>query len=333
MSIAHANISVFVPNLGCKHACSFCNQVHITGTHSLPDENTITAAVNTAKTSKNYNPKTTELAFFGGSFTAIEETYMLSLLKVGKSFIDSGDISGIRVSTRPDAINDKVLEVLKNHGVTSIELGAQSLDDEVLTLNKRGHKAEDVVAASKLIKSYGFSLGLQMMTGLFGDTDEKALKTAESIISLSPDTVRIYPTIVLKNTYLQKLYEQGVYTPQTVEEAAVLCAKLVPSFKKHNIKVIRLGLHSIESESYVAGPWHSAFGEIVESKIYLEKLKEELKIHPKGDYLVTVPLSEVSKIIGQKRANIIALSKLGYNIKVQGNKHKNGIEIGELKCC
>ena len=330
MSITHANISVFVPHLGCKHACSFCNQVHITSAHTLPDKESITKAVMAAKTSKNYNPNNTQLAFFGGSFTAIDRSYMLDLLKWGKTFIDSGDISGIRVSTRPDAINDEVLLLLKNYGVTAIELGAQSLDDEVLSLNKRGHKAKDVVTASNLIKSYGFSLGLQMMTGLYGDTDEKAIKTARKIISLSPDTVRIYPTVVLKNTYLQKLFEEGVYTPQTVDAAAKLCSKLLLMFKAANINVIRLGLHSIEKDSFIAGPYHSAFGEIVESKICLEKLLKLLNNHPKGNYSVLVNTIEVSKFIGQKRANINALALLGYNVKIKGT---NDIEIGELKCC
>ena len=329
MSIVHANISVFVPHQGCKHACSFCNQVHITNTHTLPDKESITAAVTAAKSSKKYDSKTTELAFFGGSFTAIENKYMLELLNVGKSFVDAGDISGIRISTRPDAIDDEILKTLKSHGVTAIELGAQSLDDEVLRLNKRGHKAEDVAAASKLIKSYGFSLGLQMMTGLLGDTDEKAIKTAESIISLNPDTVRIYPTIVLKNTYLEKLFKSGEYKAQTVEEAAVLCAKLITMFRANNINVIRVGLHSIEADSFVAGPWHSAFGEIVESKIYLEKIQSLLKNYPKGDYVISVNSSDVSKAIGQKRANIKAMEELGYNIKIKGIKNKISIEIGE----
>ena len=271
----HANISLFVPHQGCPHQCSFCNQKTISGSvkELTPEEvrETLAKAV-----FDGVDPQNTEIAFFGGSFTAIDRGYMLSLLEEALPFIKNGDFCGIRVSTRPDAIDEDVLAILKEYGVTSIELGAQSTDSQVLLLNHRGHTRDDIIKASQLIKKAGFSLGLQMMTGLLGDTPEKSLKTAEDIIALRPDTVRIYPTIVLEGTRLGELYECGEYAPQSLEAAVALSATLLERFYDEGITVIRLGLHSggnVE-EGYLAGPYHPAFGELCESEIYLKKAKE-----------------------------------------------------------
>lgn len=325
MSFVHANISVFVPHIGCPNMCSFCNQKHITGTCTAPKIQDVVDAVNTARLSPKYNPINTEIAFFGGSFTAINRNYMLDLLKTAKQFVDDGIVYGIRISTRPDAIDDEILTILKEYGVTSIELGAQSLNDDVLKINNRGHYASDVVNASKLIKKYGFSLGLQMMTGLYGDCDEYAVKTAQDIISLNPDTVRIYPTIVLKNTDLAALYIDGRYNPQSLQQAVDLCAELLLLFHNANIKVIRLGLHSIEYDSYLAGPWHPAFSELCYSKIYLNEAQKILK--QKGKYTLYVHPSAVSKMIGQHRENIIRLKNNGFDCVVKPNDLCNDYEI------
>ncbi len=317
MSVFHSNISIFVPHIGCPHKCSFCNQVHITGEDSKPTAQDVAEAVKTAMKSKNYNPETTEIAFFGGSFTAIDREYRLSLLSEAHKHVESGAVCGIRISTRPDAISEEILNELKSYGVTAIELGAQSMDDQVLKLNHRGHSGEDVEKASELIKSQGFSLGLQMMTGLLGDTEEKSIKTAKSIAELNPDTVRIYPTIVLKDTYLGKLFLEGKYTPETVEEVVCLCGKILPIFRDKNIAVIRLGLHSIDESAYLGGPWHPAFGELVESEIYKGLAEQLLKNYPKGKYTLFVNSKEISKLIGQHRSNLMFLEKLGYSCKVR----------------
>lgn len=316
----HINVALFVPDEGCPHQCSFCNQKTISGKTKKLTTDDIDEAVKIA--SENGDGKG-EIAFFGGSFTAIEKEYMLSLLKRAKLYIDKGLFKGIRISTRPDCINEEVLTVLKEYGVSSIELGCQSMNDEVLLLNGRGHTAEDVRKAAKLIKEYGFEFGVQMMTGLYGDSDELAVKTAESLIALSPDTVRIYPTVVLECTRLCDLYRKGEYKPQTVEEAAEVCSKLLMMFEEKNIRVIRLGLHSggnVE-EGFVAGAYHPAFREICESKIYLSKIlalidKEQI---PKGDITVEVNSKCVSALVGQKRCNIQKLRNMGYNCKVQQN--------------
>ena len=250
---------------------------------------------------------------------------MLELLKTANEFVKSGVVSGIRISTRPDAVDDEILLLLKQYGVTSIELGAQSLNDEVLRLNNRGHSANDVINASNIIKKHGFSLGLQMMTGLYGDTDENAVCTAQEIIKLSPDTVRIYPTIVLKNTDLAALYIDNKYKPQTLESAVNLCAKLLIMFNNVNINVIRLGLHSIENDSYLAGPWHPAFSELCYSKIYFEKALNLL--NEKGEFILYVAPSDVSQMIGQRKNNLNILKNLGFDCVVKPDGTCNKYEI------
>ena len=211
MSNIHSNISIFVPHIGCPNMCSFCNQRYITGKNSAPTAENVEEAVLTALSSKNYNPETTEIAFFGGSFTAINHNYMITLLNSAFKYVHKGLVAGIRISTRPDAIDRGILTILKSYGVTAIEIGAQSMNDKVLKKNNRGHTAKDVQNASKLIKEMGFSLGIQMMTGLYGDNNSEAIKTAKEIAKLKPDTVRIYPTIVLKDTDLAALYADGFY--------------------------------------------------------------------------------------------------------------------------
>ena len=320
--MSHGNISVFVPHIGCPNQCSFCNQKTITGETKAPTKSDVIKAVETAFSYPNYDPKNTELAFFGGSFTAIDREYMCELLSVGYEFVKSGAISGIRISTRPDAITPEILHILKSNGVTAIELGCQSLDDEVLRLNHRGHTEEQVKNASALIKQYGFSLGLQMMTGLLGDTDELALKTAKKIIELGADTVRIYPTLLLKGTYLYSLYEKGEYKPQTLEQAAELVSELLMLFEKSAVKVIRVGLHTVETEGFVTGPWHPAFGELAKSRVMLKRVLKQIKEKsiPKGDIVISVPKGQLSAMIGQKRSNITALENLGYTPKVIESK-------------
>ncbi len=304
------NISIFVPFNGCPRQCSFCNQKTITGKQTQPTPDDVREAVETALKRKGYEY---EIAFFGGSFTAIERGYMLSLLDTAYEYVKDGKVKGIRISTRPDFIDKEVLELLKERGVTSIELGAQSMDDGVLEANMRGHTAEDVINASKLIKKYGFELGLQMMTGLYLDTNEKAIETAKKIIELEPATVRIYPTVVLKGTYLAELYENEVYKPQGVDDAAELCTKLIPMFENAGIKIIRLGLHSSEDikKNMVAGAFHPAFGEIVQSRFMLNRVLK----YPPASYEIFVNPKTVSKLKGNQKRNVYFLMEEGYNIK------------------
>lgn len=324
----HVNVALFVPDEGCPHQCSFCNQKTISGKTKRLSLDEIDEAVKIASEKSNGKG---EIAFFGGSFTAIEKDYMISLLERAKIYIDKGLLGGIRISTRPDCIDEEILALLKKYGVTSIELGCQSMNDEVLLKNGRGHTSECVVKSAELIKKYGFELGVQMMTGLYSDSDEGAVETAEKLIALLPDTARIYPTVVLENTRLSELYRKGEYTPQNVEEAAELCSKLLMMFREKNIRVIRLGLHSggnVE-EGFVAGAYHPAFREICESKIYLRKVlgiveKENI---PQGNITITVNKKCVSALTGQKRSNIEKLKTMGYNCKVEQSETQKKYEV------
>ncbi|MCM1382549.1 MAG: radical SAM protein, partial [Muribaculaceae bacterium] len=242
----HSNISVFIPHMGCPHACSFCNQRAISGTVSAPSPGEVGEILE--KACENLPPKfsnsDTEIAFFGGSFTAVDRDYMTALLERAYPYVQSGKVGGIRCSTRPDCVDRDVLNVLKKYGVTAVELGAQSMDNSVLAANGRGHTAEDVYRASELVREYGFEPGLQMMTGLYGSSPEKDLETAEKIAEIRPDTVRIYPTVILKKTRLGELFESGEYTPYPFETAAEICADMLEMFERKNIRVIKLGLHA-----------------------------------------------------------------------------------------
>lgn len=261
--------------------------------------------------------KNCEIAFFGGSFTAIDREYMISLLDAVKSYIDS--FKGIRISTRPDYIDENVLVLLKEYGVTTIELGAQSMDDDVLKFNNRGHSSQDVINASKLIKSYGFNLGLQMMTGLYKAIPEIDKRTAEEFIKLSPDCVRIYPTVIMKDTELADLYLSGDFVPYSLDDSVSLCADIMLMFEESGIDVIRVGLHY--SQSLVDGSlgenYHPAFKELCENKIFLTKILKSINNLNSKDIIVTVNPSSVSKMIGQNRSNLNILADKGYNVKVE----------------
>lgn len=322
----HSNIAFFIPHNGCPHCCSFCNQNTISGESKQvsPDEIVIACkkAMNEIK-----NPKNTQIAFFGGSFTAIDRGYMLSLLQAAKPFTEY--FSGIRISTRPDAIDDEVLSILKEYNVTAIELGVQSLDDSVLSANERGHTAKDVYDAVKLIKKYGFSLGLQMMTGLYKDSKDTVIYTANEFVKIRPQTVRIYPTVVLRGTKLASLYEQGLYKSFSLEETVELCADLLELFNKNDISVIRLGLHASDNvnENKIAGVYHPAFRELCEARLYKRNITEVLKDKEKGDYTIFVPQKALSKAVGQRRSNIDDFAKIGYNITLREKTELIGYQV------
>lgn len=297
------NISIFIPHMGCKNRCSFCNQRAITGVVTKSDiEESVLKA----------NNPNAEIAFFGGSFTLIEHDYMIELLKSATEFVNKGLAKSIRFSTRPDGITREILNEIKKYPVSTIELGCQSMDDEVLVANRRGHTADDIKKASALIKEYGFNLGLQMMVGLYKSSNEKDIFTAKEIIALKPNCVRIYPTVVIKNTLLEKLYLSGEYKPLSIDEAVDISAILLAMFNEENIPVIRLGLHEVEDN--IAGPFHPAFGELAVNKLMLNKVLRLLK--EKGNYKIFVNKSFVSKMIGQRRKNIEILNQMGYNCNV-----------------
>ena len=320
----HANIAIFVPHNGCPNTCAFCNQRTISGEQKQPSPQDVEDVIQCALASLGDDAKHGEIAFFGGSFTAIDREYMVSLLEAAGGYVRQGLIGGIRCSTRPDCIDREVLDILKSYGVTAIELGAQSMDDRVLQLNERGHTAQQVRDASELIREYGIELGLQMMTGLYGDSDDGARYTAQEIAKLQPATVRIYPTVVLRGTKLAQLVESGEYIPQPVDGAVNICAELLEFFEQRGIAVIRLGLHAsrdVESEQ-VAGAYHPALRELCESRIFLNRavqmLRERFENPPEETIVLQVAPADISKMTGQRRANISRLQEMGYTVRVKG---------------
>lgn len=308
------HIPIFVPHLGCPHDCAFCNQKHITGQQKEPHAADVTRMISQALSTFKETEYYAEVAFFGGSFTAIEDTWQEELLQAAYPFVQSGQIQGIRCSTRPDAITEPILERLKGYGVTCIELGVQSMDEEVLKAAHRGHTSEDVYRAAALIREYGIDLGLQMMTGLPGDTAQKDRQTAQKLAAMHPACVRIYPTLVIADTMLCDWYRAGSYVPQTLQEAVAICAELYDLFAQENIPIIRLGLMASDeicetSPEVVAGPCHSSFGELVRSRVLLPQL---VKSAQKMDSHMVIFLhpKELSMGIGHRKSNKIYLENL-----------------------
>lgn len=318
------HIPVFVPHKGCPHDCVFCNQRRITGQIKEMTVNDARAVIEshleTIEKKYKKEDRYVEIAFFGGSFTAIDIDRQIELLSLADEYIRSHRADALRCSTRPDCINEEILSVAKKYSMTNIELGVQSGDDDVLFLCERGHSFEDVIHASELIKNNGINLGLQMMTGLPGDTREKSIETAKKIIALKPSCVRIYPTLVMEGTRLADMYKDGVYTPQTVEEAASLCAEIVPMFTEVGIEILRIGLQTTENVNAetVTGPYHPAFAEIVYSKINRDRIERYVRKSGIHDCELTVPCKkeDVSKTVGHKKCNA-EYFKRKYNIDLK----------------
>lgn len=317
--MSHANISVFIPHMGCPNACSFCNQRTISSTAHAPSpdeaEDIIRGAYEYMSPEKRRN---TEIAFFGGSFTAIDREYMISLLEVADRYITcENGFCGIRISTRPDCIDEEILMLLKKYHVTAIELGAQSMNDRVLEMNMRGHTSEDVHRSAAMIKSYGFELGLQMMVGLYGSSPADELYTMNEIVRCYPATARIYPVAVLEGTKLAELYKEGKYVLYPFDECVKLCAEIYSTFVKNNIRVIRMGLHAEDGveQNAVAGFYHPAFGEIVRTEIIRKIIEENLT---EGENLCEAPPRLTSSLSGYKRSNRIYFADR--NVKFLTNK-------------
>ncbi len=319
------HIPIFVPHKGCPHDCVFCNQRKITGRQKDMTTDDAKKIIDShLETIEKHNKKGTyhaEIAFFGGSFTAIDIEYQTELLSLAKGYIECGRTHGIRCSTRPDCIDEKILENCKKHGMTAIELGVQSADEDVLLLSDRGHTFDDVTKASKLIKSFGFELGLQMMTGLPGDTYEKSIETAKKLAELNPENVRIYPTLVMEDTRLHEMYKSGIYTPQSLDDAVLLAADAAGIFINQNIEILRIALQTTDgvNEKTVIGPYHPAFAELVYSEIEKRKIEKDIIANNLSDCEYTVKSTDgnVSKIIGHKKSNKIYFKqKYGVDLKV-----------------
>lgn len=314
------NVAIFIPHLGCPHRCSFCDQRSISGSVKAPSAADVSALLEAQAGHLAERGMMAEIAFFGGSFTAIQREYMLELLDAAKAAVRRFSVySGIRCSTRPDCISEEIADILVRCGVTAVELGAQSMSDGVLIANERGHTAEDVRRAARIIKRHGIELGLQMMTGLYRDSLEAVRYTADEFVKLAPATVRIYPTVILRNTRLGELFLNGEYRSFSFDETVELCAGLLRRFEGAGISVIRLGLHASADveRDMLGGVYHPALREIVESRIILDDMKQRLRGLEKGCYTVYTDPGNISKVVGQKRCNIKALAELGFEVTVK----------------
>jgi len=309
-------IPVFLPHYGCPHRCIFCNQSNITGVKQpflAPQR--LREWIKEYLTFKGKKRHPVQIAFYGGNFLGLKADEITRLLKEAAGFVKAGSVDSVRFSTRPDTINTERLDVIKPYPVSTIELGVQSMDDQVLTSAKRGHKAQDTEKAVALLKTSKYKIGLQMMVGLPGDNEAKALATGRKIASLNPDFVRIYPTIVLANSPLARWYQDGTYAPWPLERCVTLVKNLYMLFASKNIPVIRMGLQPSDDlevgSTILAGPFHPAFGHLVYSEIFLDKAVTVLK--SKKSNLDTITLKvhpqNISKMRGLKNNNIHILKR------------------------
>lgn len=322
-------IPIFIPHLGCPHDCVFCNQKRISGSllPACPQDVTRAIEEGLEKT------ECAQLAFYGGSFTAIPMEQQRAFLEAVQPYLAEGRISSIRLSTRPDAIDGEILAMLKEMGVSTIELGSQSMIDSVLSASWRGHTAQDTVRAAGAIKAAGFELILQMMTGLPGSSPEKDIESARHIAALRPDGVRIYPTVIVNDTALCDMWRAGEYREHSLEDAVSLCAEILPIFERADIPVIRLGLNPSDDLSggdAVAGAYHPALGELVKGRIFLNKARAKLEgIRPQADVTIFVHPSCLSQMVGQHRCNAEALRR-EFDIKQLKIKSAD-VEYGEIR--
>jgi histone acetyltransferase (RNA polymerase elongator complex component) len=321
MSLKHIVIPIFIPHKGCPFDCIYCNQKKISGQIDEVTEKGMREIIDSHLESIQ-NGAYIEIGFYGGSFTGIERERQIHYLEIANEYIKRNLVKKIRLSTRPDYISKEILDYLKYYNVGTIELGVQSLDEEVLSKTYRGHNVDDVIKSSNLIKDYGFSLGIQTMIGLPGDNFSKAIETAKKVIGLKPEIVRIYPTLVIKETYLLVLYRNGKYIPLSLDEAVSLSAQLLEVYELNNINVIRIGLQPTENINagmdIVAGPFHPAFRQLVESKLVLNKIEKYISnnsLSNAGNILVYTSSKNVSNVVGQHRENLNFL-KSKYNFRI-----------------
>lgn len=320
-------IPIFIPHLGCPHSCVFCDQRSISGCPRAPGIHDAREIIEKHLTTAQ---KPCAIAFFGGSFTALDLKDQSAFLTLAKDYADRGLVSGIRLSTRPDCIDEQIIENLLRHGVTNVELGAQSMDDGVLAAAQRGHTAADTRRAAALLRKADVPFGLQMMTGLKGDDPQKALATAREIVALGAAETRIYPVLTLKNTGLEAQYRAGDYVPQSLDEAVDLAARLYEIFSRGGVKTLRIGLMNSESleKNLVAGPYSPRFGEMVFSRVarnFLESLVcgGETRLFIEADPRV------LSKLLGQGRENINYLGALGARICVKRAEGISGLLVNK----
>lgn len=309
MKKAHVNIPVFIPHLGCPNMCVFCNQRAISGVSSFIPESareTIDSVLSTVQSGTEC-----EIAFFGGSFTGIDRRLMLSLLDLAESYVRTGRVSGIRMSTRPDYIDREIVSILQRYTISAVELGIQSFSNTVLSSCRRGHRPEDSVRAMTMLREAGFSTVGQMMIGLPNSTVSDEVACAEEICRLGATGSRIYPTVVFRDTELYDMTVRGEYTPLTIEEAVERSAAALEVFVENNVHCLRVGLcesENLHSDAAFAGATHPSLGELVFGELYYRRICALLdKRRSTGELNVYVPRGDLSMAIGQKKRNKIRI--------------------------
>lgn len=333
-------IPIFVPHLGCPNDCTFCNQKKISGQTKMVTSQDVKDTIKYYLSNFKDNNKYVEVAFFGGSFTGIEIEKQEELLKSAYEFIKNKKVNSIRISTRPDYINKDILKRLKKYGVKTIELGVQSTNDYILNRSRRGHTFEDVKKASKLIRRYGFTLGHQMMVGLPESTRNDELNTAKDLIRLKPKIIRIYPVLVIKGTKLEEEYLSGEYRPLTVEQAVEISKELLVLFNSKKINVIRIGLQNTNEitdpnnsdSQVVAGPFHPAFRQLVESRLWYDTISNKIKNinSTVKDIQIDVNPYDVNNVVGHKKMNIQKIDETydtNLIVKVDSKVKKGKIKV------
>lgn len=316
----HYNIPIFLPELACPFRCVYCNQAVISGQQQVPAAEEMQQIIEERLSTIPAAGSLIEIAFFGGNFTGLPKNYQMECLRMATQYLKSGRVRGIRLSTRPDYINAENLQLLKDFGVTTIELGAQSMDDEVLKTCGRGHDVEDVIRSSDMIRGKGFRLGLQMMIGLPGDNLAKAKETARRIIAAKADETRIYPCLVIAGTALEADYQMGFYQPLSLEEAVAWTAELTLLFEEAGVNIIRMGLHpseELQGKNLIAGPFHPSFKELVMTNIW-KKLFEKTNWPEAKEITIFVPEKERNFAIGYQGSNRKALLQKYTKVRFEG---------------
>ena len=323
MSKKRITIPVFIPHSGCPHCCVFCNQWKVTGVSGRITPESLHKTIEKYLSAIPGTVEKIEIAFFGGSFTAIPDLEQIEYLSAVSSYIENGTISSVRISTRPDYIDKKKLDVLKKYHVETVELGVQSFSGEVLIASGRGHTADHVTDSVSLLKEYGFRTGIQLMPGLPSDTYERSIQSAVKTVELQPDDVRIYPAVVLKDTAMEKLYTEHRYKPLTLEEAVDLCSVMYGMFSKKNINIIRMGLHPVDLSggNVIAGPYHEALGFLIKSRyrrgILEEIIRNFIDANPgKTRFSLILPDKMKEEFIGMRKENILYLKEKFQLIKL-----------------
>ena len=334
MSKRNYIIPIFVPHKGCPHNCIFCNQKMITGQEKGLTGRDIDDIIKGYLNTINKKDANIEIAFFGGSFTAIPKKEQNLYLSIANKYLKRKMVNAIRLSTRPDYIDNDILNNLKDFGVTIVELGAQSLDEEVLSFSQRGHSTKDLINAAKLLKEKGFILGMQLMVGLPKDSEYKSMETVKKAIDLKPDIARIYPSLVIRNTYMEQLYNQGEYEPLQLVEAVDISKKMLIKLENNNIKVIRIGLQPTDDmqlgKNIIAGPYHPAFRQLVESEIFKDMilhLFHSAKIKDRGKVKITLNPKDYSNAIGHKRSNMRFFKKEYPDVEIELNNDRH-VDLG-----